>query len=411
MKDLTIHRHFGIKTMLATNTDNLKYDIPECPETARSWAAVFGRKRTRGFLCLEVIPMFAHQVIEDLGSESKNTMNLLKRLSSKQDFIETMKKNVDIAKSFAQSTMLAFNMMQLKEMIQQAQKFHLGLQTNNNCPVELNKKTPLFTAPPSSDVRPPYKLTYFDWPVDFHSDEPERRLYGSDELAPQSMKRAVLCEEICKDIICVFVFNYINISKRWDVSPVGTISIIGKSLKDLEPEDFNKIKRTFLKYAPIYDQIDPGLMKYEQKIKNSSYNSTIIPLIPMDSDQQEHFVEENADELKIIAAVLVLLSCKNITTETVSAPVKLNNKRKKKGKLPIYSYKTLIIKPTTKQQQSIPKHLWNNRIHLARGHFKTYTKEKPLFGSITGRFWWQPHVRGQNRDGVVMKDYKVEMKN
>lgn len=108
-----------------------------------------------------------------------------------------------------------------------------------------------------------------------------------------------------------------------------------------------------------------------------------------------------------VNSVLVFLSCRNITTKTNQDFNKLNKKRKKAGKLPIFSYKTLLIKPTSKKKISIQNHLWNNRIHLARGHFKTYTEEAPLFGKIKGRFWWQPHVRGQNRDGVVMKDYKV----
>jgi len=130
----------------------------------------------------------------------------------------------------------------------------------------------------------------------------------------------------------------------------------------------------------------------------------------IDDDSEDYILLQNsmANECLSFINFILLLNCKNIGTETIPAPVKLNNKRKKKGKQPIFSYKTLVIKPTTKKEQSIPKHLWNNRIHLARGHFKTYTEDKPLFGRITGRFWWQPHVRGQNRDGVVMKDYKVE---
>lgn len=112
--------------------------------------------------------------------------------------------------------------------------------------------------------------------------------------------------------------------------------------------------------------------------------------------------------LSMVNLCLMLLNCMNITTETIPAPDKLNKKRKKQGKQPLFSYHTLVIKPVGKRQESIPKHLWENRIHLQRGHFKTYTDEKPLFGHITGRFWWQPHVRGRNKDGIVMKDYKVE---
>jgi hypothetical protein len=103
-----------------------------------------------------------------------------------------------------------------------------------------------------------------------------------------------------------------------------------------------------------------------------------------------------------------LLSCTNIATVDNHPPVKLNKSRKKKGKLPIYSYKTLVIVPVGKKQQNQEAQgLWNNRIHLCRGHFKDYTKEAPLFGKITGRFWWQPSVRGRNKNGIVIKDYKT----
>lgn len=32
--------------------------------------------------------------------------------------------------------------------------------------------------------------------------------------------------------------------------------------------------------------------------------------------------------------------------------------------------------------------------HWVRGHFKTYTDERPLFGSRVGSFWWPPTIRG-----------------
>jgi hypothetical protein len=104
-----------------------------------------------------------------------------------------------------------------------------------------------------------------------------------------------------------------------------------------------------------------------------------------------------------------ILSCKNITTVDNPPPEKLNKKRAKKNKCPLFTYKTLVIKPTGKKQASQEAQgLWENRVHLCRGHFKTYTEENPLFGRLTGRYWWQPSVRGNKKKGVVMKDYKVE---
>ena len=104
-----------------------------------------------------------------------------------------------------------------------------------------------------------------------------------------------------------------------------------------------------------------------------------------------------------------LLACKNIGAADNEPPAKLNKARAKKGKQPLFTYKILVIKPTSKRQQSLEAQgLWENRIHLCRGHFKEYTGDKPLFGKYTGRYWWQPAVRGRNRDGVVMKDYEVK---
>jgi len=51
------------------------------------------------------------------------------------------------------------------------------------------------------------------------------------------------------------------------------------------------------------------------------------------------------------------------------------------------------------------------RVHLCRGHFKQYTADHPLLGRHVGLYVWQPHVRGKNKDGVVMKDYNVQINN
>lgn len=46
-------------------------------------------------------------------------------------------------------------------------------------------------------------------------------------------------------------------------------------------------------------------------------------------------------------------------------------------------------------------------LHMVRGHFKTYTPEKPLFGRMTGTYWWAHHLRGDESAGVVHHDYEV----
>ena len=110
-----------------------------------------------------------------------------------------------------------------------------------------------------------------------------------------------------------------------------------------------------------------------------------------------------------------ILNCQNIITKEVTPSGKLNHKRVRNGKLPLYSYKILEVvkgKPKTKNAGSVP---WDYkspeavRFHLCRGHFKTFTEERPLFGKYSGTFWWNPQSRGDRNKGVVEKEYSVKV--
>lgn len=106
--------------------------------------------------------------------------------------------------------------------------------------------------------------------------------------------------------------------------------------------------------------------------------------------------------------LISVINCKNISLVNNKPSTKANRKRQKRGKLPLSSYYTITINPTgKKQREQFDAGLWSNRLHLCRGHFKTYSKEKPLFGKIHGRFWWQPTMRGASKNGEIFKDYQV----
>lgn len=104
---------------------------------------------------------------------------------------------------------------------------------------------------------------------------------------------------------------------------------------------------------------------------------------------------------------LILLSCKNIIQEKTHPHEKIQKKRRKNNKLPLSSYYTLKIKPTSSNKDYEAKNLWSNRIHLCRGHIKTYTVDKPLFGKVVGNIWCPPHARGNKKLGVIHKDYQL----
>jgi hypothetical protein len=109
--------------------------------------------------------------------------------------------------------------------------------------------------------------------------------------------------------------------------------------------------------------------------------------------------------------LLIILNCKNVEKVLIESPHRFVTKNGKRKKLPIFDYHILIIKDQKsgrKIYDSCQPVTAHNRVHLSRGHFKEYTADAPLFGKHTGIYWWAPSVRGQNRDGVVMKDYEVE---
>lgn len=242
------------------------------------------------------------------------------------------------------------------KMIKAAQKFNLsnidGLFSMGKSYFNNYQGYSIFKGD-SADVRLPYKTCWFDYQV------PE------DRLAP---RRGILALEVKPDTIVAF------------------------------PASYTKKPNLFLPGIQAYSILLNGGIKF---FDTSPPGSTFDP--------NEAFLDDQKD-LVVLNLALLLLSCKNISTVKNNPPEALNRKRQKRGKQELFEYHTLVVVPFGKKQASEPKHLWDNRIHLCRGHFKTYKKENPLFGKFVGRFFWNPQVRGKNKKGVVMKDYALKEK-
>lgn len=131
---------------------------------------------------------------------------------------------------------------------------------------------------------------------------------------------------------------------------------------------------------------------------------------PADTYTEEEIRARIWGDLKLFELFLLFLNCRNIEAVSVFPPQKLNKKRRSKGLVPLFTYKILQIKLLDKKRKALSDTGHTNihtRIHFCRGHFKEYTAEAPLFGKYVGLWWWQPMVRGQNKKGIVMKDYEV----
>lgn len=81
------------------------------------------------------------------------------------------------------------------------------------------------------------------------------------------------------------------------------------------------------------------------------------------------------------------------------------------GKKPRVRYYTLEIYPmreVLRRDGNVEANGLAKALHICRGHFATYTADKPLFGRVVGTVWRDAHVRGKAEHGVVVKDYAVK---
>ncbi len=106
-----------------------------------------------------------------------------------------------------------------------------------------------------------------------------------------------------------------------------------------------------------------------------------------------------------VFCALQILNCKNVSTTKHTMPVR--QQRKQRNQKSCNEYYTLKIPGLYYPRKDENLGLWQNRLHTCRGHFKSYTAKKSLFGKYTGTYWWGSHMRGQKNLGVIQKEYKV----
>jgi len=116
--------------------------------------------------------------------------------------------------------------------------------------------------------------------------------------------------------------------------------------------------------------------------------------------------------LSAVLATFTFANCCNVKLEDVTEELQPVPKIRRRLKLPeIRRYTLNIMGHTGKVSRE-----WNEGEkgvmpwHLCRGHFATYTEEKPLFGrkGAIGRYWHPPHMKGKKENGVVIKDYAIK---
>lgn len=113
-----------------------------------------------------------------------------------------------------------------------------------------------------------------------------------------------------------------------------------------------------------------------------------------------------ADEVTVALTALACVNSRNVHFVDIEAPAKLNKKRLRLNKTPLFAYKVLDIfinKEVVRNRNRVDAALKGLKsgcpLSAVRGHFKIRK---------TGIFWWSDHTRGAKENGVIIKDYNVK---
>ena len=108
---------------------------------------------------------------------------------------------------------------------------------------------------------------------------------------------------------------------------------------------------------------------------------------------------------------IAFMHCKNMVLQPHDPDPAVARERKKAGLRPFVRYHTINIEPmkrVLRTEGNIETEGLKKALHICRGHFATYSEERPLFGKHAGTFWVPAHTRGSLKSGVVVSDYNVK---
>ena len=124
---------------------------------------------------------------------------------------------------------------------------------------------------------------------------------------------------------------------------------------------------------------------------------------------QQEWKERLVPMLFPVLMTISFMHASNVSIEEVEPSEKLSKKYQKRTGRPLTRYHVLNIDPMRRELEAngAARGQLRKSLHIARGHFKVFTEDAPLFGRHTGTYWWAPQVRGRSEEGIVVKGYRV----
>jgi hypothetical protein len=138
-----------------------------------------------------------------------------------------------------------------------------------------------------------------------------------------------------------------------------------------------------------------------------------------DAEERWRIGEEMASYCVSIASwACALMHCKNMVLPQRAVAPAVQHGRHLDRKYPLTEYHVLTLDPlktpSLARAHAAGLRVNDVRLHMARGHFRTYGGERPdgtarglLFGKLAGTYWIPSQMRGHVEAGVIAKDYAL----
>ena len=128
--------------------------------------------------------------------------------------------------------------------------------------------------------------------------------------------------------------------------------------------------------------------------------------------EQWQFYAASLERLAICLtfAAFAFMHCKNASlVEHSQSTAVIKRWRKKYNQRPVKYYTLNVdgMMPVLRSEGQLETNGILRAMHICRGHFATYSPERPLFGRVAGTFWIPAHVRGADTSRCVVKDYSI----
>lgn len=247
-----------------------------------------------------------------------------------------------------------------------------------------------------NDLEMPTRLPYPITALEYHCDYEGTNNFDT-RYEEQSSKRIALCVESEALLEHCSMLDKIHTKQYHGNDPTSGFYVMPIAFSDSQ-----KI------WMP-----PPAAMFFPRGGNNYLETQGKMCVLPLGSQAYNHYPEHErgrriardlTDEVIACTHLLAALAIDHGRHETLPAPSKLNKKRAKRDKLPLYEYKVLdivadVMAPTPASKPSQGGHHASPRMHKRRGHIRRLVSGK--------RVWVRDAIVGKPKGGRVIKDYAV----